>query len=470
MSVVVVGGYHVDGFVTLVGGGSEEGGYLPLNAVEEVAGVPLSDVLTHLEACINGRYDLGVAPTKGVSQDTLQTMFPTPRSLSKREQKRRRERVPEDGDVDEGPVPDSYGWVPTTDDGGWQFCFRPSPPPAGHVYLVPSIPTPRRTLHIIDPHLSDSVIRALVLSPQLGKLVAEVTGWGEGCVRVLESQLWLKPPQCTMPLAFHRDTPYFNFLATHDASGAEVPVEVSTLWITFDDVSSWESAMSRGALEYVKGSHLWGSKGGTPKPMWGCLGDKVGSDDDRAVEAPAAGAAPNSAPKGLQKVFFDTDYHAPMHSAAVHGFASVLPEGLTGTVTTKQHRSAQLRYLQEVGFLAPPSTTMYVGSTLPPIPRPSATPNGSSAPLMTHLVQLPAGGCTIHNGNTWHGSNCNTGTTADHWRRGIGIHYVHASARFKQCYAEAASSPSTRPLSAMWSPHKQVGVLDLCPKRFPVVY
>lgn len=49
----------------------------------------------------------------------------------------------------------------------------------------------------------------------------------------------------------------------------------------------------------------------------------------------------------------------------------------------------------------------------------------SSATLEIHRVLTPPGGCAIHNGNTWHGSD---GNHTDGWRCGIGIHFVRGDA------------------------------------------
>jgi len=43
-------------------------------------------------------------------------------------------------------------------------------------------------------------------------------------------------------------------------------------------------------------------------------------------------------------------------------------------------------------------------------------------------VEVPAGGCSFHNGNIWHGSNINTSST---WRRSIGIHLIPSDSSFE---------------------------------------
>eukprot|EP01013_Petalomonas_cantuscygni_P010222 TRINITY_DN23254_c0_g1_i1.p1 TRINITY_DN23254_c0_g1~~TRINITY_DN23254_c0_g1_i1.p1 ORF type:complete len:398 (+),score=34.36 TRINITY_DN23254_c0_g1_i1:71-1264(+) len=52
-----------------------------------------------------------------------------------------------------------------------------------------------------------------------------------------------------------------------------------------------------------------------------------------------------------------------------------------------------------------------------------------AADIHVATVRVRAGGCSVHDGNTWHGSGPNTSPTA--FRRGIGIHYVHPAAVFE---------------------------------------
>jgi ectoine hydroxylase-related dioxygenase (phytanoyl-CoA dioxygenase family) len=60
-------------------------------------------------------------------------------------------------------------------------------------------------------------------------------------------QVWIKPP-CSGPLAFHRDSTYFDFVPKG---------EVCTVWLSLDDLQG-EDGRSLGPLEYCVGSHLWG--------------------------------------------------------------------------------------------------------------------------------------------------------------------------------------------------------------------
>ena len=79
---------------------------------------------------------------------------------------------------------------------------KPPPPPLGG----PS----KRTLQLINVWKSDPSFAALVTSPTLGHMVAELAGWPAGA-RVANDQVWAKPPGGA-PLTFHRDGPYFDFV------------------------------------------------------------------------------------------------------------------------------------------------------------------------------------------------------------------------------------------------------------------
>jgi phytanoyl-CoA hydroxylase len=110
------------------------------------------------------------------------------------------------------------------------------PKVAGGKLLNPS----KRTIQIINIWKADVSFAALVKSPKLGKLVAELGGWPGA--RVANDQVWAKPPLAG-PLSFHRDSAYFDF----------VPSDVITVWIALDDMLP-----EMGPLEYVVGSHMWG--------------------------------------------------------------------------------------------------------------------------------------------------------------------------------------------------------------------
>ncbi|KAL7536231.1 hypothetical protein ACHAXR_010129 [Thalassiosira sp. AJA248-18] len=98
-----------------------------------------------------------------------------------------------------------------------------------------------RVLQIINIHKCDKDFRELAISPEIGRMVAELAGWEHGA-RLAQDQVWAKPPGAP-PLVFHRDSPYFMF----------TPSDVVTVWVALDDMDE-----DLGPLEYVKGSHTWG--------------------------------------------------------------------------------------------------------------------------------------------------------------------------------------------------------------------
>ena len=79
------------------------------------------------------------------------------------------------------------------------------------------------------------------------------------------------------------------------------------------------------------------------------------------------------------------------------------------------------------------------------------------AELEVVMVNASAGGGSIHNGRTWHGSGANTSAIKP--RRGLGIHFIPAEAEFRVS--------SERSLGAMWQPHKQEGTNSLPDNIFP---
>lgn len=98
-----------------------------------------------------------------------------------------------------------------------------------------------RVLQIINIHKCDEAYRQLAISPEIGRMVAELAGWEHGA-RLAQDQVWAKPPGAP-PLVFHRDSPYFMF----------TPTDVVTVWVALDDMDE-----EVGPLQYVKGSHKWG--------------------------------------------------------------------------------------------------------------------------------------------------------------------------------------------------------------------
>ena len=204
-----------------------------------------------------------------------------------------------------------------------------------------------RVLQVINVHKSDRLFRKLAISPQLGKVVAELAGWKQGA-RLAQDQVWAKPPGAA-PLVFHRDSPYFMF----------TPNDVVTVWIALDDMDK-----EIGPLEYVRGSHLWGD-------------GRVGSANQ----------------------FFQSDGgHALLRSAADRAGVATLD--------------------------------------------------------VVSMAGLRAGGISIHDGRTWHGSGKNESNRRP--RRGLGLHFVPAHVRFTK---EAAKS-------RLWRSYLE-GVEDVANLRLP---
>lgn len=213
----------------------------------------------------------------------------------------------------------------------------------------------KRTLQCVNIWKADRTFAALVKSPTLGRMVAELAGWPSGA-RVANDQVWAKPPGGA-PLTFHRDSPYLDF----------VPNDVVTVWIALDDMDD-----ELGPLEYCVRSHLWG--------------------DGRV---------------GTASQFFDVgDRFALLYDAA-----------------------------RREGIKDP------------------------EASLRIERLSVKMGGCGIHNGRLWHGSGKNA--SANRPRRGLGIHYVPAEARFRDASANTTLAHRDR------APD---GSNELPTKSFPIVW
>lgn len=85
---------------------------------------------------------------------------------------------------------------------------------------------------------SDPVVRPLVLSPDLGRIAAQLSGCSG--VRVYLDQALVKEPYAN-PTAFHIDVPFWAFTSP----------DALTIWIAMDDATP-----ENGCLCYIPGSHL----------------------------------------------------------------------------------------------------------------------------------------------------------------------------------------------------------------------
>jgi len=96
------------------------------------------------------------------------------------------------------------------------------------------------TREICNVWKSDLTFASVVCSRTLGKLAADLMGWG-GAKLAQDDIFW--KPTASKSISFHRDLPYFDFI---------VPSEVVTIWIALTPAT-----LDTGTLEYARGSHLW---------------------------------------------------------------------------------------------------------------------------------------------------------------------------------------------------------------------
>lgn len=74
------------------------------------------------------------------------------------------------------------------------------------------------------------------------------------------------------------------------------------------------------------------------------------------------------------------------------------------------------------------------------------------------MAGLKAGGITIHDGRTWHGSGKNASDTRP--RRGLGLHFVPANVKFT----------SDARHSKLWRPYWEMGADELPEDDFPITW
>ena len=222
----------------------------------------------------------------------------------------------------------------------------------------------KRTLQLINVWKADSLFRSFVLSPTLGRRVAELAGWSCGA-RVANDQVWAKPPGASA-LTFHRDSAYFDFEPPH----------VATVWLALDHMTE-----EVGPLQYVGGSHRWEDRrhGGTAEFFAG--------KRDHTWNVRSAWLAQQEQQQQQKQ-----------------------------EQEQEQEQEQQARQGQQAAGAAPPP---------PPPPAAAAVPMPPVTPVL-----VAAGGAGIHNGRLWHGSDQNSSATRP--RRGLGIHFVPASARFRE--------------------------------------
>jgi ectoine hydroxylase-related dioxygenase (phytanoyl-CoA dioxygenase family) len=99
---------------------------------------------------------------------------------------------------------------------------------------------PDVTRHMANAWKADLTVARLVLSEDVGRGAAALTGWPG--VRLGQDTIWWKPPN-TKSISLHQDSSFMDFLD---------PPQTVTCWITLDDTSR-----EAGTLEYAAGSHRW---------------------------------------------------------------------------------------------------------------------------------------------------------------------------------------------------------------------
>lgn len=107
-------------------------------------------------------------------------------------------------------------------------------------YWRPGLSLPNATRQMCNVWKSDLTVASVVLSAEIGRLVATLSGW-KGA-RIGQDCLWMKTFG-SKEVALHQDATYISYLT---------PPEMTTCWIALDDTSA-----DAGTLEYVKGSHKW---------------------------------------------------------------------------------------------------------------------------------------------------------------------------------------------------------------------
>lgn len=103
---------------------------------------------------------------------------------------------------------------------------------------------PLMTKQMCGAYKCDLSIAHIVLSSQLHSVTAQLNNWNGS--RIAQDNLLWKPNNGGAAVGFHQDSEYiscqFNPMNNNSI----------TCWLPLDDVS-----LSKGCVEYVKGSHLW---------------------------------------------------------------------------------------------------------------------------------------------------------------------------------------------------------------------
>ena len=227
-----------------------------------------------------------------------------------------------------------------------------------------------------------------------------------------------KRPPGAPSLAFHRDSPYFEPFFPQEV--------VATVWIALDDMDP-----EIGPLVYVPGSHLWPKGGNEDEEV------QLGDNEDEEVKS-GENERPSTSGTRILRDFFNKDNSEGNDNFNIKGKDGKMSENNVA----KFNKNAGIGSYNEEARHYPQVAL-----------RQAAKNSGHDPDELEYISTsgLKAGGLSIHDGRTWHGSGPNASPffrpiTADNKalrghssnsspnprpRRGIGIHYVPANARWK---------------------------------------
>ncbi|MBQ4861396.1 phytanoyl-CoA dioxygenase family protein [Pseudoalteromonas sp. MMG013] len=112
-------------------------------------------------------------------------------------------------------------------------------------WSTPDVGNDNQVQRVQQIHLANYAIKALLTSPVIGQLAAQITG--ASCVQIVLSQLYYKPPNSGQggEVGFHRDNDYISAFT----SG------VINAWLPLVDMCA-----AMAPLTYVNQSHCWPKK------------------------------------------------------------------------------------------------------------------------------------------------------------------------------------------------------------------
>lgn len=99
---------------------------------------------------------------------------------------------------------------------------------------------PELTRQICNAWKANRKIASVILSAEIGEMVAELMDWPG--VRVMQDNAIWKPVGAKS-LGYHQDNAYLSWFK---------PAEICTVWIALDDIEA-----ENGTIELVRGSHRW---------------------------------------------------------------------------------------------------------------------------------------------------------------------------------------------------------------------